>query len=337
MEPVICVTDIHLGQKRDSKVWHDVTLKLFRDIATTAIKRNIKKIFILGDFFDNRQFINIKTLEVAFEIAEILSDFEVYIIAGNHDIHFRNTATPNSLTIFKEGYQHITIIDEEPLQVEDITLIPWLFDNLKSINTPHIFGHFDICAFKMNECMECEEGRYTARDFKKFTSVLSGHFHMPSTKGNITYLGSPYQMDFGDAGSQRGYYIFEDGNLEFVEFKEYPHYVLLYTNNLITSEMVEGNIVKIVFTEEMSSNNTTSLLERIQLAKPMQLFTDFKGVNFKIENSEEETEIVEVKLKSNMEIFNDYLDKIEIPSHINKTILKKIVQSLHDNKQKESE
>ena len=34
--------------------------------------------------------------------------------------------------------------------------------------------------------------------YKDFKQVFSGHYHHKSSRGNITYLGNPYQMFWND-------------------------------------------------------------------------------------------------------------------------------------------
>ena len=40
--------------------------------------------------------------------------------------------------------------------------------------------------------------------------VLSGHFHATSQVNNFKYLGTPYQMNWSDYNSERGFWILED-------------------------------------------------------------------------------------------------------------------------------
>ena len=59
----------------------------------------------------------------------------------------------------------------------------------------------------------CSTG-FNAKDLlSKAPLIVSGHFHLRDERkydqGRILYLGNPYQMDFGDVGSIKGYYILD--------------------------------------------------------------------------------------------------------------------------------
>ena len=77
----ILITDTHLGHKKASDLYLELTAQLFEDIGTYAQEHEIVELIHLGDFFDNRRVLNVKTLNYAHTIAGILDrDFETYII-----------------------------------------------------------------------------------------------------------------------------------------------------------------------------------------------------------------------------------------------------------------
>ena len=47
--------------------------------------------------------------------------------------------------------------------------------------------------------------------------VYSGHFHLKRNKGIIEYLGTPYQMDWGDYNESKGFYDFDGISNNFIE------------------------------------------------------------------------------------------------------------------------
>jgi len=330
MEPICLVTDTHLGIYKSADIWHEVVLSLFTDIADECTRRNITKIIHLGDFFDNRRVLNVKTLNYAHTIAKMLDrDFETYIIRGNHDQYFKNISHPHSLVVF-EQYKNIHVVDH-PIVIDSIGLVPWMED-FSDLKCDILMGHFEINGFKMNDGYIMRRAHLNASDFKKFKQVISGHFHMPnSDTGSIYYLGSPYQQDFGDTGSERGYYVFSPidngGDFEFIPFTDAPQYILADTED-INFDKIEGNIVKLVFQKDYGTIRNTEIVDEVQMMKPLYLYTDFT------EAAVELTEDIiddKVEMRTEKEIVKSYVDKSECPDGLEKPTILSMFNTLIDS------
>ena len=59
----------------------------------------------------------------------------------------------------------------------------------------------------------------SATIFKNYDNVYTGHYHTKSTKGNITYVGTPYEECWHDSGDERGFYILDQNKpkLKFIK------------------------------------------------------------------------------------------------------------------------
>ncbi len=79
-------------------------------------------------------------------------------------------------------------------------------------------GHLEVKGFDMYRGMPSHEG-FEPITFDKFDMVFSGHYHHMSRKGNIHYLGAPYEMIWSDWGDAHGFHIFDTDtrDLEFIK------------------------------------------------------------------------------------------------------------------------
>ena len=323
------ITDTHLGLYNDSDQWIDIVVNFFKDIVKYCYKNNIKEIIHLGDFFHNRKALNTKTQHAAHRIAKILSavpDLHTKIIVGNHDCYYKNLVHPNTLELFKK-YEHIEVIDEVKLH-EDILLVPWGLWNseISMDNVKYIFGHFAIKGFHMNDSYVCKDG-LNKDDFNGIM-VLSGHFHTPSKQGNIIYLGSGYGQTMHDAGGIRGFHTFEDGKLNFIEYRNAPSFVKVNTSKLenIDLESLRGNVVKLIFDEDHGSIQNQKIVDGILKSDPMIMKIDFTKVSS--EGDEEQEEILDKKIENRGELVDSYIDLQEFPSNIQPKMLKAMFHKL---------
>ena len=100
------------------------------------LENNITKILHLGDYYDNRKFINFKALEHNRKIfLEKLREYKIHmdIIPGNHDVFYKNTNELNSLKELLGHYMEEVRIIEKPMVVQyDNTDIAFIIPNLYS-------------------------------------------------------------------------------------------------------------------------------------------------------------------------------------------------------------
>lgn len=336
MEPICLVSDTHLGIYKSADLWHDVVLKLFKEIADYCDRHNITKIIHLGDFFANRRVLNVKTLDYAHKIASIINGFDTWIVRGNHDQYFKNEPYPHSLIVFRK-YKNIHIVDE-PYAIDIggrfIGLVPWN-EEFKHLDCTVLMGHFDINGFKMNDGFIQRRGRWNKSDFNGFEQVISGHFHTPTHDiDDINYLGSPYQQNFGDAGSERGFYIWypDSKNFDFIEFTGAPKYVIIDTEDMQLDE-IKGNIVKINFRKDYGSRKNNEILDEVSLREPLLCYTNFTDAAVELTDEIIEDDLAEVK--DTKEVVVNYLHKSELPENLELKTVISVFSQLIDSVQED--
>ena len=230
----ICILgDTHFGARGDSLDFHKYFKRFYNEIFFPHLKENkIDTIVQMGDLFDRRKFINFNSLYLSrryfFDICKE-DNITVHTLIGNHDVAFKNTLDVNSPSLVIKDYDNVKVYQNfATINIDglDIDIVPWIcdenekeiFDKIKTSRSEVCFGHFEISGFEMDRGNVCEVG-IDKKELKRYDVVLSGHFHHKSSDGNITYVGTPYEMTWADYSDPKGFHIFdtETRELEFVK------------------------------------------------------------------------------------------------------------------------
>jgi len=303
---VAIFSDLHLGVHGNSEDWHKIALDWANWISSDMKSNGIKDILFLGDFFDNRSEISVQTMHVASQILDILEQFNIIMIVGNHDAFYKNRSDVHSLGLLN-GYKNITVVDKNLTISEfgkQLLFVPWN-NELSNGTFDYIFGHFEIQSFKMNNFKVCDKG-LEVMDFlaSKTDTVFSGHFHRRDHKkyneGIIHYVGNTFPMDFSDEGNIKGYYILdiENGKLEFVQNTLSPRYkrVILSLIKSYKESDVIGNIVKLIVDLDVDEKQLEKFKYYILKFNPYKLSVEYNTSSVTINNSDEIDSIDLVKL-----------------------------------------
>lgn len=233
---VAVIGDTHFGARNDAEIFSEYFYRFIEQIFIPHLEvHDIKTVIHLGDLVDRRKYINFKTLQrLRTRFMKRMDDLgiKVHLILGNHDVFFKNTSELNSITELFGSLSNLTIYSM-PAVVDfdglDVGLVPWINrenydDSLKFLKTTTaevVMGHFEIQGFEVYKGVRFDNG-LTREPFKRFDAVYSGHFHHKQEKGNIIYLGSPFQITFSDLGVTKGFHVFDTATRE-MEFVENPY------------------------------------------------------------------------------------------------------------------
>ena len=336
---VAIISDVHLGLHANSELWHDILLNYAKWLKNELDKNNIQDLLILGDIFNNREEIGVKTLSVTEQFFKIFSNsispINIILLNGNHDSYFRDNSDINSISIFK-GWSNITVVDKpETIIVKNnkITFIPWgLHNNIPSDNDL-LFGHFEINTFKKNVAKLCEDGLDSSVLLEKAKLIMSGHFHLRDERsyknGKIIYVGCPYQQNWNDVNSIKGYYLLntEDLSYEFIENTITPKYLYIKLSDFFDKNKLEnikksitGNFIKIIVDQEISYDSFEKILNVLTLLKPLEISSNF-NINKELK-VDENYEIVHLDTKLLLE---EFVNSLEI-----KDLRDKILKELNE-------
>lgn len=283
-------SDLHLGVHLNSPIWHDISLQWANWIKGELEERDIKQIIFCGDFFHSRSEITVNTLHHAGRLLNVFKDFNIIMIAGNHDSFYKHDSRVNSISILS-GRPNIEIVDvptQKQIHGKEVFFAPWGTTIPDLVECDAIFGHFEIESFKMNSFKVCDEG-FKSKDLLKYSPlVISGHFHLREERtydtGTILYVGSPFELDFGDAGTTKGFYIldFNDMSYSFVQNKISPQHIKITLSDLIkidnfqakSKELFGKNIVKLSIDKIVDSVDLEKITTKINTTSPLSLVVD---------------------------------------------------------------
>ena len=238
---VACFTDIHFGNKNNSRMHNDDCERFIYWFIDKAKAEGCETCIFLGDWHHHRSSVNVSTLNYTVPNIKRLSEaFEnVYMIMGNHDLYYREKREIHSI-LYAGLHENVHLINDKMMESGGVTLVPWLVEDewkkMAKLKSRYVFGHFELPHFKMNAMVTMpDHGGLTAGDFKKPEYVFSGHFHKRQNNNNIHYLGSPFPHNYADAwDDDRGMMILEwDGEPQYIDWPDGPKYRTLPLSKLI--------------------------------------------------------------------------------------------------------
>jgi DNA repair exonuclease SbcCD nuclease subunit len=287
---VAVISDLHLGVHMNSPTWHEISLQWAKWLVNELQEKDINKIIFCGDFFHNRSEITVNTLHAAGELLEHFHNFELIMIAGNHDSFYKNDSRVNSISILN-GRKNITVLDKPTtmqMYGKELFFAPWGTELGDMKECDIMFGHFEIESFKMNSFKMCDSG-FKTKDLLKYAPlIISGHFHLREERkyesGNILYVGCPLELDFGDAGSSKGYYILDIKTSEYTFFQNdvSPKHYKIPLSELIKikdfktegEKLFSKNIIKLTIDKVIDSTDLEKLSFKINTHEPVSLIVD---------------------------------------------------------------
>ena len=316
----VIFSDIHFGLKSNSDEYNKECLEFLEFVknwSETHLTEPYETIF-MGDWYNNRNSINVKTLNYGKEGLVILSNIgdRQYVLLGNHDLYFLDKRDIHSIVVPDEatGIEVIT----EPIMKDNILLVPWLIgdENLKDLiaehNPDYVFGHFEIPSFKFNQQVVME-GEYNPFDYQGPKMIYSGHFHTMSEKDNIKYIGNCFSQTFADVNDwhNKGFIVLdtETGEEQRVEFKLAPKYYVSNISEFNPPDDLNNAYVKLINDKRLDNETIYKLINAL---KETGRFREIQIIPVELDITGEE-ESIELKDIGNMNtIIPTMLSKVEM-------------------------
>lgn len=337
---IALITDQHLDGRKGSLAFWNYFQKFYDEVFfPTLEEEKVDAIIDLGDTFDNRKSIDFNTLNrIKENYFDRLKNYDVHMLLGNHCTYYKNTNRINSPELLLNQYPNIYVYSE-PKRVgfgsKKFLMLPWINTEnqsvvlrlLDTVEADVVCGHLELTGFEVTPGMTMDHGM-DPNLFHRFKRVWSGHFHHRSKKGNVQYLGNPYQMYWNDYKDTRGFHIYdtETDKLKFIP-NPFEIFEKIFYNDIENDynkqclSDYKDKYIKIIVEEKRDYQMFETLVDRLYNIG----VHDVKIIETLLGSDEQED--IEVSTKDTLTLLNEYIDEVEMS--VNKTDLKKLMRSLY--------
>lgn len=343
MSNILLFSDIHIHPHKKSLNRLEDCLKVIPWVFKTSKENNVKNIIFGGDFFHDRQKIDIYTYQRSFDVLkQSIKDtgIKIWFLLGNHDLWFFENSDISSVYPFGE-IEGVNIVSKPTrIEIEGLNwdFLPFTKDPINSLNILNGFpgekqcliGHIALNQAKMHkgsyssDILVEHEGEMINVDsdiFMDYEQVFLGHFHSEQKiNAKVEYIGSPLQLSFGEA--------FEDKHLIVLDTKtrkktyvknDFSPKHLILTQDQLKDHELNGNFVQLLV-EDMSS------VDIINLKK--SLLSESSIADFKIKQNKQKINQDQSDCDMNDVVYNEQemIDKYvsQTKTELDKDLLVKI-------------
>lgn len=274
----ICMfTDIHWGAKNNS-LMHNLDCDKYIDWFISKCKKECADIIVfMGDWFENRNAINVATLNASFKGLKKLNDLKIpiYFCIGNHDLYHRESRKEFS-TLHFEKFENVNLISEN-IVVDNMAFVPYLFKNeyasaaafLENKRIKYAFGHFEFKNFIITGTDRLMDHGPDHKIFSNQKYIFSGHYHKRQIQDNVIYIGNTFPTNFGDVwDDDRGMCVLDTtlDSVKFFNWDDCPKYRKIKLSNLLSDEapsLPENARVKCIVDIEISYSEAQQVKEEL--------------------------------------------------------------------------
>lgn len=305
----LIVGDLHFGVNEGNQKFLDYQKKSLEWIINLSKDPDIYSVDFLGDVFDNRNHLSHSSIDLFNWFFDEIGSKVGIVIVGNHDCPYKNSNKNNSVSLLNQKY---FLADHEIIEVSDRVYVPWVNKEnqedftiaLKKTKAKICFGHFDISGFDMIKGVTSKQDSISRDLLRKFDQVISGHYHNFSRKENVTYVGSPYQIDFSDLGVKKFVATLEKSYLEFIE-NPYTFFVsekIESEENLPDIDFLLDKKVKLHINCERTIKIEKWLAKLIEVNNDIKISDDFSFISIDEKN-------VNIKTENFLDVWKEFLEE----------------------------
>lgn len=325
--------DLIIGDLHGRKNNIDKVKIVLEECAKLAI--DCDRTILLGDIFHEKAYLRTEIVNLYLQYFKKWPS-ELHLLVGNHDYSNSIECKIHALEVFKD-ISNVFVHDKFFVEPNTNTIFTQFVHNneilidfllIKQAKEKYIlYGHngIDGCAYSSGSF---EQSSLKKEHFKGLKRVFMGHIHKPQSFDNITYVGTPFTKDYGEANEIKRVIIYDHKTDQTQDiFLPIPmHKVLKYE-----IKSVRG-LAKI--NKELKELNTTNIKLIIDAPKSVAKKIELESFeipidSLKVESTEEAKEAKSIsETLTTEEMCDEYLKGLDTEfifeelSELNREILK---------------
>ena len=307
----IAIADLHLSMYAQDKIIPESALterlhylnEVLRNTSDYATENDIQIIVIAGDVLHTKSIIHSLAQSVFLDYLRDYSSLNFIIIDGNHDMSSKSGKGVSALKSL-DNEPNVTMI-HKPTTIENIDFIPWnsetMVNDIKNSSAEYLVSHFGLNEAQLSSGISIVSD-IGLKDLIKFKHCILGHYHLPQTVGNVTYIGSPIQLDWGEKGEEKRFLIVDtdSGGIKSIPTTGYKKYIEYKITNENKEEIIKqakkekekGNYIQLVKSEDIDTDDISKDFRIVD--KTERDITD-RGISISMSQDERIDKYLEIK------------------------------------------
>lgn len=346
MAKILLFSDIHIHNHKKSYERLNDCINAFKWVFETARQNGIKSIIFGGDLLHERLKIDSCVYQSIYNVLKENSDFDLYLLLGNHDIWFNEKTDVSGVYPF-ESISGIKVIGKpQTIQIEDSEwdFLPFTHDPVesvkifdkKNIDKRYLIGHISIDGAtldsgKISDVIIEHDGemiKVSENLFSDYKYAFFGHYHKAQKLGkNTEYIGSPLQLSFGESDEEKHLIIIdtETNKKKYIVNDFSPKHIYINQKEIekIDKKIIDNNFVCIL-SEDLTSIDAKESISFIkENFNPQSI--QFKKFTSPNSEKKDKKKIDEIKFILNDEhkMIEKYIEKCS-SKNLNQDVLKEI-------------
>ena len=309
---IIFTADPHLAAYSNDPVVKGIPEKLYytmivlNKILEYAKNESINTIVIAGDLIHTKSIIHSVAQSIFLDFVRGNKDFNFIVLDGNHDQSSRSGKGVSALKFLDSESNVITIHETTLMEDLNLYMVPWNPENMiddikKGPKDSYLVSHLGVTEAKLNSGISIVSD-IGLKDFKKYKHALLGHYHKPQNIKNVTYIGSPIQMDWGEKNDEKRFIVLdtETGEMESILTEGYKKYIEIELTEANKDEIIEqsrefikeGHFIKLNKIEEF---DTSSIEEEFRVVSKVEKDITNRGIDSSMTMEEKFSKYLEIK------------------------------------------